>query len=69
MLIFKNALFEIAYSNKPLTVTKKTQIYLGKKISLMPLLPSLTYNYPFASTTRQFAMPKPKPKPDFNLGF
>ena len=56
-LIFKKAFFKTAYSNIPL-LKKKAQIYLGKKkSSLTPLPPSLTCNYPFASTTCQFATP------------
>ena len=55
-LIFKNAFFKIAYSNIPL-LKKSPNLFRKKILSLTPLPPSLTFNYPFASTTRQFATP------------
>ena len=56
MLIFKNAFFKTAYSNIPL-LKKSPNLFRKKILSLTPLPPSLTFNYPFASTTRQFATP------------
>ena len=57
-LIFKNAFFfKTAYSNIPLLKKSPNLFRKKKKLSLTPLPPSLTCNYPFASTTRQFATP------------